>query len=378
MSLEARDEHGSYFKFNLAAITFYNLLRLEEPGSSKRDSYFEAYRAFRPAVAGHGNAFFNMIDRALTGTDARRDSETIELMAAWLLRPSRDNWVDLRGKYPACGEDRACQPIPVVDRVRTDFLWQRSPFLLYGGGEGKIESPGIDFILPYWMARHYGLDLNLMAVSAASGESTLAPDSIASLYGSGLPASPGLDIQDAAGVTHRASVLFTNPQQINFVVPAAAGIGPARITVAQQDGSQGLSTFAPIGNVAPGLFTAGATGKGVAAATAFRAEPNGVQSEVPVFRCSGPLLCTAEPIELNDRPVYLSLYGTGIRRSPANVAVRIDDEPVPVTYAGPQGQYAGLDQVNIRLDRSVRTRGERNITVTAGGVTSNAVRVSLR
>ena len=68
----------------------------------------------------------------------------------------RDDYVDLRGKYPACGPpDKACRPIPVTERVRTDFLWQRSPYLLYGGGTGAIEGPGIDYILPYWMGRFF-------------------------------------------------------------------------------------------------------------------------------------------------------------------------------------------------------------------------------
>jgi len=39
--------------------------------------------------------------------------------------------------------------------VRTDCLWQRSPFLLFGGGDGTIEGPGIDFILPVWTARFH-------------------------------------------------------------------------------------------------------------------------------------------------------------------------------------------------------------------------------
>jgi len=47
--------------------------------------------------------------------------------------------------------------LPVVRRVRTDNLWQRSPFLLYGGGAGTIESPGLDYLLPYWMGRYYKL-----------------------------------------------------------------------------------------------------------------------------------------------------------------------------------------------------------------------------
>ena len=53
--------------------------------------------------------------------------------------------------FRVCGDD-ACKPLPVQDRVTTDFLWQRSPFQLAGGGNGDIETAGIDYILPYWMA----------------------------------------------------------------------------------------------------------------------------------------------------------------------------------------------------------------------------------
>jgi hypothetical protein len=106
----------------------------------------------------HGNAHFDLVDRGLKGPNSTRDAETRSLLEEWLRRPRRDDWVDWRGVYPSCGrEDRACVPIPIVDRVRTDFLWQRSPFLLYGGGAGTIEGSGIDYILPYWMARYYGV-----------------------------------------------------------------------------------------------------------------------------------------------------------------------------------------------------------------------------
>jgi hypothetical protein len=81
------------------------------------------------------------------------------MVQQWLQRPRRDLWRDWRGdaRYPPCGEDKACNPISIVDRINTDFLWQRSPFLLFGGGAGKIETAGIDYILPYWMARYYGV-----------------------------------------------------------------------------------------------------------------------------------------------------------------------------------------------------------------------------
>lgn len=162
LPLEALDTHGSYFKFNLAAINLYNLVRLEEARSRSLRHYRRAYGILRNAVRSHGNAHFNMIDRALTGADPLRDQETIELLDDWLKRPHDDQFVDLRQppwNYPACPppDDRGCAVIPVTERIRTDFLWQRSPFLLFGGGAGTIKSSGIDFILPYWMARYYGV-----------------------------------------------------------------------------------------------------------------------------------------------------------------------------------------------------------------------------
>ncbi|MBA3438261.1 MAG: hypothetical protein H0T92_00125 [Pyrinomonadaceae bacterium] len=158
ISTEVLDDHNSYFKFNLDTINLYNLIRLED-SSYYRWWYTSAYNLLRRTTDDHGNAHFNMIDRGLKGADSIRDAQTRSLLDEWLMRPRRDFWVDLRGdvRYPVCGEDRACSPIPVKERVRTDFLWQRSPFLLYGGGSGTIETAGIDYILPYWMARYYGV-----------------------------------------------------------------------------------------------------------------------------------------------------------------------------------------------------------------------------
>ncbi|MFL5581250.1 MAG: hypothetical protein ACJ8AO_12820 [Gemmatimonadaceae bacterium] len=69
---------------------------------------------------------------------------------------------------PAAPPRLALAPLPVTEadavaisdaRPTTDFLWQRSPFLLTGGKDGTTASAGIDFILPYWMARYYGVPL---------------------------------------------------------------------------------------------------------------------------------------------------------------------------------------------------------------------------
>jgi hypothetical protein len=153
------DDHGHYHKFNLNYINLYSLVRLEESGSPYRRLYVDAYQMLRRRTEQHGNAHFNMLDRALTGENGTRDAETIILLQQWLERPRRDYWVDLSTRYAACDANRACSPIPVNERVNTDFLWQRSPFQLFGGGAGTIETAAIDYILAYWMARHYGLVL---------------------------------------------------------------------------------------------------------------------------------------------------------------------------------------------------------------------------
>ena len=157
VTVECQDPHGSYYKFNLDHITFFNLIRLEEPSSFYRLVYLRAFNTLRGCTGTHMNAHFNMIDRALRGANATRDAATREYLGEWLTRPRRDYAVDLSEEYAACGENRACEPIPVAERPPTDFLWQRSPFLLYGGGTGQHETPGIDYLLPYWMGRYYGV-----------------------------------------------------------------------------------------------------------------------------------------------------------------------------------------------------------------------------
>ena len=150
------DDHNHYFKFNLDSINLYNLIRLEERTSPFLRSYLTAYSVLWNTTQTHQNAHFNMINRAIQGEDLVRDQQTVQLLNQWLQRPRRDAWVDLTSQYPACGQtDRACVIIPVPQRPNTDFLWQRSPRLLYGGGDGTIETAAIDYILSYWMARYY-------------------------------------------------------------------------------------------------------------------------------------------------------------------------------------------------------------------------------
>jgi hypothetical protein len=156
IGIESLDDYGSYYKFNLDEINLYNLIRLEDTRRNRK-RYMRAYMILRNTIADHENAYFNVIDRALRGPDSARDREIVSELGDWLTRPRRDVFVDNQGKFAACGSNRACNPLPVAVRVPTDFLWQRNPFDLSGGGAGTIESAGIDYILPYWMARYYGV-----------------------------------------------------------------------------------------------------------------------------------------------------------------------------------------------------------------------------
>jgi len=157
VAVDAQDARDSYFKFNLDAINLFDLIRLEA-NASLLNQYRAAYNFYRTTTEAHMNAHFNMIDRALNGPNANRDAQTVLYLQQWLERPRRDVYVNLEGQFPSCvSSDQSCAPLPVPLRVTTDFLWQRSPFQLVGGGSGTIEGAGIDYLLPYWMARCYGV-----------------------------------------------------------------------------------------------------------------------------------------------------------------------------------------------------------------------------
>jgi hypothetical protein len=160
IAVDVADTRDSYFKFNLDTINLYQLVTKESNFVHKL-LYQQAYDVLRSATAGHLNAHFNMIDRAVNGANTTRDANTLAYLDEWLMRPRRDVHVDLTGQFASCvAPDQSCQPIPIALRVPTDFLWQRSPFQLVGGGSGVIEGAGIDYLLPYWMARFYGLTKN--------------------------------------------------------------------------------------------------------------------------------------------------------------------------------------------------------------------------
>jgi uncharacterized protein (TIGR03437 family) len=180
-----------------------------------------------------------------------------------------------------------------------------------------------------------------------------------------------------------APLLFASPvpSQINFQIPAGTQAGPATLTILNKTAAAMVEQVI-VSPVAPALFSANATGKGVAAATAVSVSgSNPAQTPVAVFQCDPPAGCSAVPIALSiDVQVYVSLFATGIRGAggASNVICTIHGVSVPVQYAGPQPVFLGLDQVNVTLPLSLKGSGQSEVILMVGSHTSNTVLLNIQ
>lgn len=88
------------------------------------------------------------------------------------------------------------------------------------------------------------------------------------------------------------------------------------------------------------------------------------------------------PLELGpeDNHLFLMLFGTGIRARTdlSAVTARIGGVLAPVTFAGAQGGFVGLDQVNVEVPRDLAERGEVEVELIVGGQTTNIVTINIR
>lgn len=235
------------------------------------------------------------------------------------------------------------------------------------------------------------------AVSSASfaPEAPVAAGSLASAFGAGfsgqtvvaqtLPLPTELAgvvvvVRDSAGTEHTAGLLFVSPGQINFLVPDGVALGTAAILV--RSGETEQSGLVEVAAVAPGLFANNPSSESPAAANLLRVGDDGSQSFSPVAafdESAGEF--QAHPIDFRGgESLYLLLFGTGIRGNTGldNVTASVGGVDVPVFFAGEQGQFAGLDQVNIGpLPLSLGGEGLIDIIVRIDGVVSNTVRANM-
>ncbi len=237
----------------------------------------------------------------------------------------------------------------------------------------------------------------LSLVNAASfAEGPVAPDMIVSIYGSGLAASlltpstadlpqtlggTSVEVADRLGVSRNAGLYFVSSGQINAVIPGGTSTGKATIIV-RREGAAVSSADVQVQGVNPALFSANASGMGVAAANVLRITADGTQTIEPVAMDSGSTR-VAVPINLGPESdkVYLLLYGTGIRGfgNAGNISVKVGGRDVPLLGAAAQSQYPGLDQVNVGpLPRELAGSGPVDVVITVSGHTANTVTVTIQ
>ncbi|MBS1791707.1 MAG: choice-of-anchor D domain-containing protein [Acidobacteria bacterium] len=240
---------------------------------------------------------------------------------------------------------------------------------------------------------------SVACVSAASFRATdVASEAIIAAFGLGMATSTQeaatvplptqlagttVTIKDSTGTDRLAPLFFVSANQINYQMPPGTATGQTAVTIRSGNGTVSLGAMA-LAMVAPGLFAANATGQGVAAAVALRVKADGSQIYESVSQWDAGLQqYVSMPIDLGaeGEQVYLILFGTGVRflSSQSAASATVGGSAIPLLFIGPQGDFVGLDQVNLGpVPRSLIGRGEIDVALTVDGKTANTVKVNLR
>jgi uncharacterized protein (TIGR03437 family) len=228
-------------------------------------------------------------------------------------------------------------------------------------------------------------------VSAASYQPGVAPNSLASIFGSNIANSTAHAQLGANGqlptVLAGASVqvngeaaplLYVSPSQINFLVPADTVLGSAQLSLQPTPGAAPIQSEMQVAIVAPGLFAKDATGTGPGAilnAVTFTGPPFLVET----LQNSG-----------TDKRTRLAVFATGLRYAgnlsqdpnQTNVAIQVQardssGNSYDVEYAGSAPGYFGLDQINLVLPAQADGAGVISLAIAAGDVLSNTVTLDM-
>ena len=238
----------------------------------------------------------------------------------------------------------------------------------------------------------YGL-LPFAITNAASFElGSAASEAIVSMFGQGLAGSREIagttplpttlggttvEVTDSSGVTRPCPLFFVSDGQINFQIPPGTATGLATVT-ARRVGRAPLTGQLEVGGVAPGLFTANVMGTGAPIADYLRIAGDGTRDpQLPLYLAGNP-----QPLPIDLGPegdqIFLILAGTGIRGFQNPVTASVAGISVPVLGAQDQGEFVGLDQVNIGpLPRNL-PKGNINLLLTVDGRQTNTVTVNIQ
>lgn len=298
----------------------------------------------------------------------------------------------------------------VVDSILADIEGAASmaPFNIYFNPGGPAGVGGVAVASPT-LNRFFLIQerppLSFLAASATDFRDT-APGGLASVFGEfgvrenfaaeslPLPATlggvrlqvggsvrfeNGRQVYSAEG-SNLAGLLFVGPRQINFQVPPQTPVsGEVLAQIERADGSTFLGRVR-MGAVSPGIFTALATGQGLAAAlnqdnsVNVGTRPATRGSVIQLFATgagdTAPLLGSGEPAPAS---------GTSLVRTLIQPSVSIGGRPARVLFSGLAPGFVGLWQINAEIPRDVDlSQLFVPVTITAGGVTSNTAMIAVQ
>ncbi len=225
---------------------------------------------------------------------------------------------------------------------------------------------------------------DFVSVDAARYSLVVAPDTIAAGFTVGVtsqtyladdvdPNTPGIQLPTSLGgvsvsVNNRlAGLFFVSPNQINYAVPADTETdGPATVVVTDAAGTVLAQGTLNVARAMLSIFTANSAGTGAPAALvtadgisyATVGKPDGSSNVVPAGQ-------------------YLVLFGTGIRGSVDDIRCFIGGVEAPVAYAGLQGGFLALYQVNVQVPQALDGQGSVEMYLTDGSTVSNTVTIDL-
>ena len=184
-------------------------------------------------------------------------------------------------------------------------------------------------------------------------------------------------VTDSLGTVRAVSLFFVSPGQVNYLMP-----GYARRQCDGDDHQRQRRCIVRRGSHQsrkPRHFHFQRDRAGCS--LALRVSASGALTYEPIaqFQSNGFL---PTPIDLGpeSEQVFLVLFLTGSRFNSglSGVTADIGGVSAPVLYAGAQGALFGLDQMNIRLPRTLIGRGLVDLTTRVDGKVTNKVQIQIK
>ena len=249
-------------------------------------------------------------------------------------------------------------------------------------------------LLCFFLAVGYAQTPSVGGVAnAASGATTIAPGSLASVFGSQL--ASGLAQADSIPLSNQiadvrvsfnnipAPILFVSPGQVNVQVPGAVAGGSATVVVTR-NGVSSPPQPVQVGAVSPGIFASSQQGTLYGVAVNFNDNTLAWPSSIAGHPASpgGILTIYATGLGPVDSPVPDgSASSDKLRLTTTPLTVLVGGMPASVLggAAALSPQFVGVNQINIQLPANAPLGDSVSLQLQMGGVTStDQVKIAIK